>query len=91
MIITPPGRAPFKLGVQDRNIPIGSVLDTTHGRVDLRAAPSPGNAHAARVQDAEFYKGKLTCAKFWMERLIPECPMLLERIQAGSETVMEFE
>jgi len=38
-----------------------------------------------------FYKAKLMCAKYWMERLIPECPMLLERIQVGSETVMEFE
>ncbi|MEI9889109.1 MAG: acyl-CoA dehydrogenase C-terminal domain-containing protein [Rhizomicrobium sp.] len=46
---------------------------------------------AAKQGNAEFYKGKLTCAKYWMERLIPECPMLLERIQAGSETVMEFE
>jgi hypothetical protein len=58
VIVTPPGRAPFKLGVQDRNIPIGSMLDTTHGRVDLRAAPPPGTAHTARVQDAEFYKGE---------------------------------
>ncbi|MEI9997304.1 MAG: acyl-CoA dehydrogenase C-terminal domain-containing protein [Rhizomicrobium sp.] len=41
--------------------------------------------------DAAFYKAKLTSAKYWMERLIPECPMLLERIQAGAETVMEFE
>ncbi len=38
----------------------------------------------------DFYKQKLVCAKYWMERLIPECPMLLERIQAGSETVMAF-
>ncbi|MBV9419912.1 MAG: acyl-CoA dehydrogenase C-terminal domain-containing protein, partial [Alphaproteobacteria bacterium] len=45
----------------------------------------------AKQGDAAFYKGKLMCAKFWMERLIPECPMLLERIQAGAETVMEFE
>ncbi|MEJ1968762.1 MAG: acyl-CoA dehydrogenase C-terminal domain-containing protein [Rhizomicrobium sp.] len=41
--------------------------------------------------DAAFYKSKLMCAKYWMERLVPECPMLLERIQAGSETVMGFE
>ncbi len=46
---------------------------------------------AAKQGDADFYKGKLTSAKYWMERLIPECPMLLERIQVGSETVMEFE
>lgn len=58
VIVTPPGKKPFKLGVRDRNIPIGSLLDTTHGRVDLRAAPSPGTAGTARVQDAQFYKGK---------------------------------
>jgi hypothetical protein len=58
VIITPPGKKAFKLGVQDQNIPIGSLLDTTHGRVDLRAAPPPGTAGTARVEDAEFYKGK---------------------------------
>jgi len=26
-----------------------------------------------------------------MERMVPECPMLLERIQSGSDTVMAFE
>jgi len=45
---------------------------------------------AANPPNAPFYKDKLTCAKYWMERLIPECPMLVERIQAGSETIMEF-
>jgi alkylation response protein AidB-like acyl-CoA dehydrogenase len=35
-----------------------------------------------------FHQDKLMCARYWMERLIPECPMLLERIQAGSEVVM---
>jgi len=25
-----------------------------------------------------------------MERMIPECPMLVERISAGSATLMEF-
>jgi alkylation response protein AidB-like acyl-CoA dehydrogenase len=46
---------------------------------------------ATNPPNAQFYKDKLMCAKFWMERLVPECPMLLERIQAGAETVMEFE
>jgi hypothetical protein len=46
---------------------------------------------AAKEGDMAFYKAKLTSAKYWMERLIPECPMLFERIQAGSETLMEFE
>ena len=31
------------------------------------------------------------CARFWMERMVPECSMLLERIQAGSATIMELE
>jgi hypothetical protein len=26
-----------------------------------------------------------------MERMVPECPMLLERIQAGGATIMELE
>jgi hypothetical protein len=38
-----------------------------------------------------FHKDKLISARYWMERLIPECPMLLERIQAGSENLMMFE
>ena len=41
-------------------------------------------------KDDDFHKQKLMCARYWMERMIPECPMLLERIQAGSATVMEF-
>ena len=45
---------------------------------------------AANPSNAQFYKDKLTCAKYWMERMIPECPMLLERISAGSATIMEF-
>ncbi|HEY4944061.1 MAG TPA: acyl-CoA dehydrogenase C-terminal domain-containing protein [Rhizomicrobium sp.] len=50
------------------------------------------NAKLAATQgDPAFYQSKLVSARYWMERLIPECPMLLERIQAGSETVMAFE
>src|SRR5438132_1346702 len=62
VIVTPPGKPPFKLGGQDQNLPIGSLLDTTRGRLDLRAAPPPGTAKAtarsAKVDEAEFYKGK---------------------------------
>jgi alkylation response protein AidB-like acyl-CoA dehydrogenase len=46
---------------------------------------------AAGGGNAQFYKDKLMCAKYWMERMIPECSMLQERIQAGSDTIMEFE
>ncbi len=38
-----------------------------------------------------FYQAKLVSARYWMERMIPECPMLFERIQAGSENIMAFE
>ena len=41
--------------------------------------------------DKAFYEGKLVSARYWMERMIPECPMLFERIQAGSSTIMAFE
>jgi alkylation response protein AidB-like acyl-CoA dehydrogenase len=46
---------------------------------------------AAGGGNAQFYKDKLMCAKYWMERMIPECSMLQELIQAGSENLMEFE
>jgi hypothetical protein len=49
VIVTPPEQGQFTLGAQDRSIPIGSLIDTTRGRVDLRAAPGPtsGSARAA--------------------------------------------
>ncbi len=47
-------------------------------------------AKIALTKNDDFHKQKLMCARYWMERMIPECPMLLERIQAGSATVMEF-
>jgi hypothetical protein len=63
VVVTPPAGHSFTLGAQDRNIPVGSLIDTTHGRVDLRAAPPPtarsagARADAAGVEDAEFYDG----------------------------------
>jgi hypothetical protein len=42
-------------------------------------------------KDAKFAKDKLMCARYWMERMVPECSLLLERIQAGSETVMALD
>jgi hypothetical protein len=62
VIITPFGKHPFTLGLKDRNIPVGSLIDTTHGRVDLRSASPPGSAaaRAGKVQDANFYGGGFT-------------------------------
>jgi hypothetical protein len=42
-------------------------------------------------KDDQLHKDKLMCARYWMERMVPECPMLLERIQAGSQVVMELQ
>ena len=42
-------------------------------------------------KDDPLHKDKLMCARYWMERMIPECPVLLERIQAGSAVVMGLE
>ncbi|HEY7977431.1 MAG TPA: acyl-CoA dehydrogenase C-terminal domain-containing protein [Rhizomicrobium sp.] len=41
--------------------------------------------------NAQFYQDKLVSARYWMERMIPECPMLFERIQAGSANLMALE
>ena len=46
---------------------------------------------ASNPPNADFYKSKLTAGRYWMERMIPECPMLSERIQAGCETIMAFD
>ncbi len=48
-------------------------------------------AKASLGKTTPLHKDKLMCARFWMERMVPECPMLLERIQAGSATIMELE
>jgi len=41
-------------------------------------------------KDTRFHKEKLISARYWMERMVPECTLLLERIQAGSANLMEF-
>ena len=48
-------------------------------------------AKASLGKDDAQHRDKLMCARYWMERMVPECPMLLERIQAGSAVVMELE
>ena len=63
VIVTLPSGQSFTLGPQDRHIPIQSLIDTSHGRVDLRAAPAPASGTASvtasRVEDAQFYGGDL--------------------------------
>jgi alkylation response protein AidB-like acyl-CoA dehydrogenase len=46
---------------------------------------------AANKASARLYGSKLIFARYWMERMMPECAMLLERVQAGSGTIMAFD
>jgi hypothetical protein len=46
---------------------------------------------AAGTGNKSLYESKIVSAKYWMERMIPECAMLFERIQAGSSTIMAYE
>ncbi|HWU27209.1 MAG TPA: acyl-CoA dehydrogenase C-terminal domain-containing protein, partial [Rhizomicrobium sp.] len=45
---------------------------------------------ASGAQNKAFYDAKLIAARYWMERMLPECPMLFERMQAGSATIMAY-
>ncbi len=42
-------------------------------------------------KDDKLHRDKLMCARYWMERMVPECPMLLERVQAGSAVIMALD
>ena len=63
----------------------------TVGWMWARMAKLAGEKLAANPPDKAFYESKRVSARYWMERMVPECPMLLERIQAGSDTVMAFD
>ncbi len=39
--------------------------------------------------DPDFYRMKLTCARFYMDRIMPETAMLEARVAAGGATLME--
>ncbi|HEY3778484.1 MAG TPA: acyl-CoA dehydrogenase C-terminal domain-containing protein [Rhizomicrobium sp.] len=56
-----------------------------------RIAKFANTKFSANPSGTEFYRDKLVSARYWMERMLPECPMLLARIEAGSATVMAFE
>jgi hypothetical protein len=62
VIVRPVAGRSFRLGAEDRNVPVGSEIDTKRGAVDLRSARDLGNASAASsaaepVQDAQFSHG----------------------------------
>jgi alkylation response protein AidB-like acyl-CoA dehydrogenase len=63
----------------------------TVGWMWARMAKLASEKLAANPPNKEFYQSKLVSARYWMERMLPECPMLFERIQAGSEALMAFD
>jgi hypothetical protein len=46
---------------------------------------------AANPQNPLVYEQKLLSARYWMQRMMPECAMLRARVEAGSDTIMAFE
>ena len=46
---------------------------------------------AGGTGNPDFYKRKLTLAKYWMEREMPASAALVERIKAGADTLMELD
>jgi alkylation response protein AidB-like acyl-CoA dehydrogenase len=46
---------------------------------------------AAGTGNPDFYRRKLTLAKYWMEREIPMTASLLERVMVGADTLMELD
>lgn len=45
----------------------------------------------ANPANPSFYREKLNSARYWMERMMPECAMLRARVEAGSANLMAFE
>ena len=46
---------------------------------------------ATNPLNPDFYRDKLVSARYWMERMMPECTLLRERIESGSATIMAYE
>jgi hypothetical protein len=63
----------------------------TVGWMWARVAKLAKEKLAANSGNAGTYNAKLILARTWVERMMPECPMLLERIRAGSDTIMAYE
>ena len=49
-----------------------------------------GKTHEPQRQNA-FYKAKVSTARFFMERLLPEATAHFQAIMAGGKTMMAFE
>jgi hypothetical protein len=61
------------------------------GYLWARQAKAAQTKLAAKTGNQAFYESKLTTARFWMERLVPETAGLTERIKAGAEGLMTLD
>ena len=43
---------------------------------------------STKPANAAFYDTKLACARFWMERMMPDTASLSERVKAGADGLM---
>jgi alkylation response protein AidB-like acyl-CoA dehydrogenase len=60
----------------------------TLGLMWLRMAKASGAVLANGAENAAFHQAKLTTARFFAERIMPEAGALRRKIEAGSETIM---
>jgi hypothetical protein len=58
------------------------------GLMWLRMARASGRALAEGAEDAAFHQAKLTTARFFAERVMPETNALRRKIEAGAESLM---
>jgi alkylation response protein AidB-like acyl-CoA dehydrogenase len=56
-----------------------------------RMARHAHGKRAAKAGNAVFYEQKLISARYWMERVMPECASLRVRVEAGSAAIMAFD
>ncbi len=63
------------------------VLGWMWARMAKRAQAKLAN----NPENSSFYREKLISARYWMERMMPECATLRARVEAGSATLMAFE
>jgi hypothetical protein len=60
------------------------------GLMWLRMAKVSAQALAAGAADGAFYQAKLTTARYYAERYIPDAGALRRKLEAGSEAMMEL-
>ena len=61
------------------------------GLMWLKMAKVANETLAAGTDNPEFYKRKLVCARYWMERVMPDTASAATRAKAGAEGLMELD